>query len=367
MNLIRFDRWFRIFKYLVWILLCIEVTLWCSEKIYYRILENSNTNELNHEMLAELKKVQKESVLYPTRWYTNSPNFNGKYVTTDESGFRIKKSDLKNAASIGFFGGSTMFSVATDQAHTIPNQVSIHGTDSLNFGIGGYSTTAEIPTLIEASRKYPNLKMAIFYDGVNEIARGIEAAQDKKTGLFKQVGYYYKPLIEYSIEELNPNGFYWRGFYIQRAVKKILNIAQPRTLEYEIDINSLSNDILELYFQNLQTIKSISSALNITPVFIFQPMLFTTNKKLTKEEVILLESDRTIAPKIAKEVYSKLIVDPRFFELKIYDLTSVLNEATEKTFTDWCHVNSAGNIMIARRIEEIIKSELSAQAQKNVH
>ena len=72
------------------------------------------------------------------------------------------------------FGGSTTFSVLTDQKGTISEQASSEKYQVLNFGVGGYSTSAEIMTFVEAIRRYPDIEIAIFYDGVNELGTSIE-------------------------------------------------------------------------------------------------------------------------------------------------------------------------------------------------
>jgi hypothetical protein len=132
-----------------------------------------------------------DSILFLTRWYMNQRNFRGRYVVTDDAGFRIDPTAVTEAKSIGFFGGSIIFSILTRQEHTIPAQVHLPGFNSLNFGVQGYSTAAELPTLLEALRKY-RLEVAVFYDGGSEIARYLEMLQDGAPEAFATVGYYYR-------------------------------------------------------------------------------------------------------------------------------------------------------------------------------
>lgn len=64
--------------------------------------------------------------------------------------------------------------------------------NALNYGIGGYSSTTELMTLIEVKRYDKYIKYAIFYDGVNEVGRYIEYLQ-KGSGnpIYKVIGYPY--------------------------------------------------------------------------------------------------------------------------------------------------------------------------------
>ena len=129
----------------------------------------------------ELAEVQRNTELNLYRWYSNMPNFRGDHVITDESGFRINPETITGDKIVGMFGGSTTFSVITSQKGTIPNQLSdiLPGRQVLNFGVGGYSTGAEIMTFVEALRLYPKMETAIFYDGVNELGRALERIGDK--------------------------------------------------------------------------------------------------------------------------------------------------------------------------------------------
>ena len=101
------------------------------------------------------------------RWYSLEPNHSGRFVRTDRLGFRNESPPATDQA-MAFFGGSTMFSTTTDQGQTIPaffDLLTGPGAHALNFGVGGYSTSAEIGAFIEAKRAYPQIRTALFYDG----------------------------------------------------------------------------------------------------------------------------------------------------------------------------------------------------------
>ncbi len=104
---------------------------------------------------------------HPTRWYTPPSNYRGKYVTTDRYGLRIDRKVVKSdATKILFFGGSTMFSTTTRDQGAIPEIINrrlrLDKTICLNYGIGGYSTYAEIGAFCEALRREKNCKIAVF-------------------------------------------------------------------------------------------------------------------------------------------------------------------------------------------------------------
>src|SRR5690242_19841868 len=187
----------RLLLYLLLLVGLVEAASWATIQFYnWAVLPHDN-NEVVREPDpdGEFFAVWSNSILFPTRWYMCQPNFRGQFVVTDDSGFRIDPTAVTEAKSIGFFGGSTMFSILTRQEHTIPALVHLPGFNSLNFGVSGYSTAAELPTLLEALRRY-RLEVAVFYDGVNEIGRYLEMLQDGAPEAFAAVGYYYRGNID---------------------------------------------------------------------------------------------------------------------------------------------------------------------------
>jgi hypothetical protein len=182
----------RLVLYLLLLVGLVEAASWATIQFYnWAVLPNYN-NEVVREPDpdGEVYAVMSNSILFPTRWYMFQPNFRGRYVVTDDAGFRIDPTAVTEAKSIGFFGGSIMFSIVTRQEHSIPALVHLPGFNSLNFGVNG-STATELPTLLEALRRY-RLEAAVFYDGVNEIGRYLEMLQDGAPEAFAAVGYYYR-------------------------------------------------------------------------------------------------------------------------------------------------------------------------------
>lgn len=352
-----FSRIGKLTIYIIFLGVLLEFGSWGALKIYYSMFKHVNANVVSNGVSAELEKVQSNNVFFPTRWYTNMLNFKGKYVTTDASGFRIDDNKVRQTAAIGFFGGSTMFSVVTKQSETIPDQVNLNGFDSLNFGIGGYSSTAELPTFIEALNKHPSIKIAVFYDGVNEPGRYVELFQDDAPeDLFESVGYYYKPSIDSSIMNFkNTSEFisfksYFLELWSRIGAKLFSKSGQKRNL----DLNKYSTKIANNYLTNLDYIDSIAKNKKIKVFFFWQPNIFTTKKHLTKLESSILDKDKSVMPLLTKMVRDKVMSDPRSKKFNVIDLTSSLDESNQEIFYDWCHLNGHGNQIIAEKIKFFI-------------
>ncbi len=153
--------------YLIFLFTIAEVSAKYALDIYRKSRSDSTDfGSMERSLAQELSLVQAQAKLSQYRWYQNLENFQGVNVITDASGFRIDNRALDNRIKVGMFGGSTTFSVLTDQNGTIAEHISRQSDvyQVLNFGVGGYSSSAEIMTLVESLRAYPTLKMAFFYD-----------------------------------------------------------------------------------------------------------------------------------------------------------------------------------------------------------
>ncbi len=357
------DRIGRFVLYVLFMIALLEASSWIFIKIYYpaRNQQSVNMPLVNPAAMLELAEVQSNSMVFPTRWYTNQPNYKGKYVITDESGFRINPANISHPKSIGFFGGSTMFSVATDQANTIPDQVKLPLYNALNFGVGGYSTGAELPTFIEAIRKYDSVRIAVFYDGVNEIGRYLEMLQDAAPEkVFDKVGYYYRTGLETAIKASPSYGSL--ELHIKTPsmtlIERVLARLRAGKHASATDIEAISSRIADLYLSNIHEISEIAKSKSVRAYFFLQPNIFTTKKILSGNEARILGQDKSLLPKLASAVRDRIMSDKRAKLLNVIDLTMALDKVQDEVFFDWCHLNGAGNKYVAERIIENIKSSI---------
>lgn len=344
-------------RFIAWVFLVLLLLESISGLTLY-ILNYQNTSKSNSPLIEEIGDVvSRKTFIFPTRWFSSAINYSGKYVKTDNHGFRIDGNFISPIRIIGFYGGSTMFSVTTDQDHTIPNLIKIHPYTSLNFGVGGYSTTAEIPTFIETIRSYKNIEVAVFYDGVNDIARYAEMIQDgQENSAFKQVGYYYKDAVSGAaarqFSSLDPNLITYRSNFLEIFNKYKEKSAIEKNISAS-DLNNAADSILDIYFNNLKVINDLASRNNVMPIFIFQPNLFTSKKQMTGHEQATA-NNHSIVPTLAKLVHAKLLSDKRMNTYNVHDFTDIFDNISENIYVDWCHINEKGNQIIASKIENLI-------------
>src|SRR6185295_15431464 len=95
----------------------------CGNEVERPLLEANGIEDIDR-FCVELEQLYTTHVRYhPQRWFALAPNVPGKYHPTDELGFRNSSHDPGRGVKIGFFGGSTMYSVRTPAEGAIPAQV----------------------------------------------------------------------------------------------------------------------------------------------------------------------------------------------------------------------------------------------------
>lgn len=314
----------------------------------------------------ELLDVHYEKVeFHPYRWFVPAPNYVGEYIQTDNRGFRRSREFAKDKGTykIGFFGGSTAFSLYSKPHSTLPALFDSALADSIsviNFGVGAYSTTAELMCLAEVLRE-TNLDQAVFYDGVNEIGRYLESNQNPRFDyLSDQMGFPYVD-IDIPVKKTFglKSGFekdeHWYGYVLKTIYPSILRyVIRTRSVnDYGSSKKTLTdaNNILAIYEHNKKQIKALCLAYNVEPVFVWQPHLFNTNKKLSEEEMAIKQFQHTSQVEgISMELDMKIMEDP-----DVIMLTTVFDTLPEVSiFYDWHHLNDYGRKVVANALVEAL-------------
>jgi len=105
--------------------------------------------------------------------------FSGVYVTLDERGLRPTPGEHSagdEAIRILCFGGSTMMGMGVRDDHTIPAILARrlgelgHCVAVTNYGQLGHNNTQELITLQQLMKCQERIDVALFYDGINEMA-----------------------------------------------------------------------------------------------------------------------------------------------------------------------------------------------------
>jgi hypothetical protein len=372
---------------IILILMILLVELFSYILLTYDTVDDVNINESNeiserygfdfNKLKADNKSLYKELLMYhPYRWYELKKNFKGNYITLDSQGFRNQATTLGSNGEIAFFGGSTAFSIYTLDDYTIPKLLSLELAPTFsvkNYGVGAYNSTAEMMTFMEVVRRNDKLKFAIFYDGVNEVGRHVEAYERNKLeedGYFENIGHFHEDLTRTGIE----NSF---GYMVVESKYKpnVLKLLDKYLFSSQVLSNSrsrfkglsertsdkvyedLSNDIVSTYVDNVRTISVIAKEYGITPIFLWQPEVYTTKKSLSEQEKIYFNKYLGIK-KLTKIVLNKISADDGLKDFNFYNISDALDHMGEEShFYDYCHVDREANQVISTRILSILNND----------
>lgn len=320
-------------------------------------------------MAKEMQDLYTDRVrFHPYRWFALPANFRGKYITTDGSGFRVDPLQVRpGTRKMAFFGGSAMFSVMSNDGGTIPalvdHELNPDVVQPLNFGLGGYSSSAELTTFVEAIRGYDHISHAIFYDGYNEIVRYVERLQDHAgEPYYDRLGYFFLASLRPAMESLIADKDTTFAYTPQtlRLGKGILRrLRGTRTISVlvtDADIPRHAAIIADIYLRNVRDIVAIAEEHDITPIFFWQPDIGSTTRKPFTEHEVTMKAGDPVVRKLCAAVRAILVQRSDLAASRWFDLSDALDDLDGRPhFHDPVHVSVDANRLVARKIVSSVR------------
>jgi len=324
------------------------------------------------EIFRELR--QQDMQWEPYLHYRFKP-MNGKHNTIYENGLRkTVNPSLKDSATalkIFCFGGSTMYSSGSRDEHTIPSELSKliqtnfpdQNVEITNFGCHGYTRATENIQLQRELIKNNIPDLVIFYDGVNEV---ISAHQNNEAGSptnaynrkkeFK-IAHSYKRRIKLMIYSSNLYRF------VTTMQRKLFTNSAYKQLSARSD--ELATDIAENYVGLVKISKSLENEYGFKVFNFMQPNIYS-KKNLTEYEQWAYESQQYYENlyKLSYETVRKdslMIKDSTFI-----DISDVFDNAEKTVYFDFCHTGELGNKLVAKRMFDYLKPELTPKTIETV-
>jgi lysophospholipase L1-like esterase len=291
--------------------------------------------------------------------------FRGSYMTLDERGLRHtpgENTGSDGAIRILCFGGSTMMGMGARDEQTIPAELARglkalgHQVSVTNYGQLGHNSTQEVITLQQLLKAGERIDIAVFYDGINEMACAEQSG--RADGLFNEA----RRRAEFNL--LHPDR---RRDLIVAA----LIAAVPRTLRRlrrwtglalrgpfpmlgmdlsRVDLKVLARDVIAAYAANLRLVRLLAREYAFQPLFFWQPVITTKQRKTADEQ--RWERDYTNDPVRRRQLYEAIIAERRrSAELlntsDAIDLSALFDDWVEPVYIDLYHLSEAGNAAVA--------------------
>lgn len=333
--------------------------------------------EWGEELLLEMKDLGMQLDYYPFEEFRMKPH-KGKFFNVGDDGFRITNHLRGNAYNIWIFGGSTIAGAGVPDQFTVPyyvqeifNKSASLRVNIYNRGIAGWINSQELIHLVNELRSGRKPDMAIFYDGVNEIAKSVIYGMPTDMPRFYM---RQKDLMDGNMDLLSL--FVTRrskfAYQLVNFIRKTLNLPIPLIPfvdAWDKDFNfnqypnlgeerkqKLAEEIVDIYFKNIDFIKKLASVYNFKVYFFWQPSLWTTKKTLTLEERNLLDSHHTCrfayidsAKRVETQIKIFLSKNPNYSKDFLW-IGDAVDRLTETVFFDGVHMLPNGNKRIAEAI-----------------
>jgi lysophospholipase L1-like esterase len=310
--------------------------------------------------------------------------YRGCYVTIDERGLRrTPGEDAAGAQAIRIlcFGGSTMMGMGARDDATIPailaRRLAALGYDVavINYGQLGHNSTQEMITLQQLLKSDERVDIAIFCDGVNEMACAEQTGRADR--LFNEA----RRRAEFNLLSADRR---------RDLVAAALMAAAPRTVrrlrrwtglplrgplahvEAELtraDITGLARQVIAAYAANLRLVRLLAREYRFEPLFFWQPVI-TTKKIKTRDEQHWV-NDYTSDPRLRLQLYDAIVAERRRCSELVYaadaiDLSALFDECAEPVYIDLYHLSETGNAAIAEAMLPFVAAAANRRRTEGV-
>jgi hypothetical protein len=232
--------------------------------------------------------------------------------------------------------------------------------------------TQEVITLQQLLKAGERADIALFYDGINEMAGAEQTG--RADGLFNEA----RRRAEFNL--LHPDR---RRDLATAALLALL----PRTVRRlrgwsglplrgpmpgaeidlsHIDLDRLAEAVVAAYAANLRLVRMLAGEFGFRPLFFWQPVITTKRWKTPDEE--RWERDYTSDPAARRALYTAIVAarrqSPELAEsAAAVDLSALFDEQSDPVYIDLYHLSEAGNTAVAEAMLPHVLEAVAARRE----
>jgi lysophospholipase L1-like esterase len=301
--------------------------------------------------------------------------YRGAHLSIDARGLRPTPGETTAGAAairILCFGGSTMMGMGARDEHTIPAVLARRlgelgvAAAVANYGQLGHNTTQELITLQQLLKAGTGLDIAVFYDGVNEMACAEQTG--RPDGLFNEA----RRRAEFNL--LHPDrrrdlALAALAAHLPRTLRRMRRLTGfalrgplpvPQLDLAECNVERLAQSVVAAYRANLRLVRLVAAGFGFRPIFFWQPVLATKQQKTADE--VRWENDYTRDPGARRALYRAIVAarrdDPELaVAADAVDLSALFDDRADPVYIDLYHLSEAGNAAVAEAmLPEILRT-----------
>jgi len=269
--------------------------------------------------------VMEETLLWSPYVYVRNPTFTGTVMSVDSAGHRVTpqpEGSGPRVVDVWFLGGSTTFGWFQRDSFTIPAVAARELQSALapgsrlrvtNFGAPGRVFTQEIIELMLQLRAGARPDAVVFYDGINDVMAtvqngiaGVPQNEANRVADFERGRQVVNqaapdcgapcptPAPPSVGDRVRALGNYVRNLgRIGAAVARRLELVQrfrrdrPARLQELVSADSAAASLARVYAANVGLVEALASRYGFTALYVWQPVLLSTDKRLTPREAWL--------------------------------------------------------------------------------
>ena len=250
----------------------------------------------------------------PYVYFRRAESLDGPYIRIDSLGHRVTPqptSPAAPAARVRLYGGSTMWGEPQREDHTVAAEISrrlqrLAGPGArievTNVAETGYVFTQEVIQLMLDLRAGARPDVVVFYDGLNDVASTVQRGvagdpqnegnriADFALGRSLDRASYASPLAK----DMGPLGALVAQSFNRLAMVQWAQARKSRPERTFIAADSAARGTAHAYIENGKLVESLGARYGFTTVYVWQPNLHSSEKKLDPYEKNLrqlIESD----------------------------------------------------------------------------
>jgi len=282
------------------------------------------------------------------RWepyvYWRRQAFVGKQINIDAAGHRqtlpLARGD--DPLEVWVFGGSTIWGTGVRDTHTIPSELARllrqRGIDAevTNLGESGYVSSQGLISLLRLLQAGQRPDLVVFYDGVNDVFAALQSGQ---AGIPQNENERRK-----DFRVTNGLDNYLAGFpAILEGVQRLAMRWSGSTPLTAPEV--LATRVIYAYLVNVRAIRALGQSFGFTPVFFWQPSIFSRAQPDPDERRIIdasLAYHRDLQRAADAEIRQR---GPE--KAGVVSLSGLFDQQDDPVYLDFCHLSEAGNRQVA--------------------
>lgn len=255
------------------------------------------------------RKASLEALQWHPYVYYRQKEFKGRYINVDRSGIRrtVQASASHADPAVFMFGGSTMYGAFQRDEWTLPSVLAQRfehctggGLRFVNFGQTGWVFTQEVIELMLQLRDGAVPKVVVFYDGINDVAAAIQngrpgwpqnEANRSRDFAFGRMAFWWEHNTVSDLRALGAVAL--AGLTRAQVLQRVRPFEIPGLLPaVPASAGTVARSVASSYVDTLRLAQALSDQYGFEAIYVWQPTLHATQKRLTPGETTLMNQLR---------------------------------------------------------------------------